>query len=501
MAQKISKPSRVTELKNSSLYRLIYRHRYVISLLVLIFLYWLTILIWRSIETRPPHWDMARHLLTAENYLAEARAHNTINFFLAYFYYPPGLYWYTAGWMFIFGNGLFSAVSSNLLWVALLAASLYGIGRDLKRPRAGLFAGIFCLTLPLFSSVIKDFQIDAPLMALVAINLYALLRTRYFASSMWSVIYGVTLGLGMLVKWTFVGFALWPLAVVLVVAFQTTPWKHVIKNLALAIIVGYSLAVPWYARNVDAIRLDFAANGTAAGVREGDPAVASVTGLLWYPLALLNYYWHLPWLVIQIGSLISIWRHKLYQDSAVLTILASSLGGLLTFVALRNKDARYILPVFVGFSLLAGLFLDKLYTRHRVGALVLVAACGVSFLLTSFGPAWPPIAIGANPQLTLWAPSGYITGAPTRDQWCLPAAIDHAVQAGGPYYYEGLDTIWFNQWDISYYTKLKGGVQGSVANSRTKIGRSLDLPADTTWSCQAADKSWVWTQQLTPPES
>ena len=76
---------------------------------------------WRTIETRPPHWDMGRHLGNSLVYLHGFSLADPLPFLNAYHYYPPLVYWITDFFYFVSGSeAMWIAILSNVVWLAVL---------------------------------------------------------------------------------------------------------------------------------------------------------------------------------------------------------------------------------------------------------------------------------------------------------------------------------------------------------------------------------------------
>lgn len=438
---------------------------------------------------------MARHLWTAEGYRQAIVSKDVAQIFLGYTYYPPFLYWVTATWMLVFGKSLLVAVSVNGLWIALYASSIYAATRRLGTIRAGLLAVVFALTLPLIGSVSKDFQIDMPMTAVLALNFYSLLRTEYFRRFDWSVVYGITFGIGMLTKWSFIFAAPWPL---LYVVFQTVRNKdaEALKNLFIAALVGNAVIGPWYYHNVGQLKIDFVDNGYRAGVREHDPAVMSLDGALYYPVALVRYYLHGPWLLAVVATIVAGFRRiKSLRGERILPLLLS-VGTMITLTCLGNKDPRYLMPATLGIAIYVGIWLDRMIrTGWRWTALSLVGLMILSFLATAFfSTGFAPIGFGDSP-FKVWDNAGYITGAPTHQDWCQEESVQQASQIGKKVAVEALDSIWYNQWGFQYYTLREGLTLAPPDEADVLIG-SGDAPADVVWKCEQPNENMVWIVRL-----
>ena len=102
--------------------------------------------------------------------------------------------------------------------------------------------------------------IDFALTGLVAANVCLLLYSEAFRRRGYALAYGLTLGLGMLVKWTFVVFALPPLLVVLagspglpratLRALAPRAWQ--VRRLLLALLLAAGITALWFVPNVQA---------------------------------------------------------------------------------------------------------------------------------------------------------------------------------------------------------------------------------------------------------
>ena len=89
--------------------------------------------------------------------------------------------------------------------------AVYGLGRRLLDADAGLLAAFLFATAPFVVFMLLNFQLDLPLAAMVALALYALVRTEDLAVRRWVLGLGLVLGLGMLTKPPFAAYLSGPL--------------------------------------------------------------------------------------------------------------------------------------------------------------------------------------------------------------------------------------------------------------------------------------------------
>jgi 4-amino-4-deoxy-L-arabinose transferase-like glycosyltransferase len=158
-----------------------------------------------------------------------------------------------------FGMSQDVAVMVNVLYMALLLAAAYGIGLKLRGRRLGLLAAALVALLPLLFAMSRYSYREFSLAALVLASLYFLLASERFERRGPSLLLGLSLGLGLLVKRTFPIFVLGALLVIALQAglprklwagLRRRPWPRW-RDLGLAIVGGGLLAAVWYFPNRD----------------------------------------------------------------------------------------------------------------------------------------------------------------------------------------------------------------------------------------------------------
>lgn len=420
-------------------------------------------LIWTTTDLRPPHWDMGRHLWTSLFYLNSFKQGHYFGLITEYRYYPPFVYWVTVPFYLVIGLSDRVAILSNIFFIGVLAFSTYGLGKELWSRRVGLLAAITVLGFPMLVSQFKEYQVDAPLTAIVALALYLLIKTKEFSDRRFSVILGVAIGFGMLTKWTFLFPLFLPLLYAvglgLYRAYKKRDWA-VVGNIAFVAIIAYAIAGVWYVINHQQILIDLTVNNGGAAAREGDPLVGSSAANLWYFWNLLNTQVYLvPLLAFVTGVVVSS-KHWKKQGSRILYPLLLVISTYLIFTFVSNKDARYTLPLLSGVALIAVWWVDLLKAKWRNGASIVIALYGiVTFLAVSFGTVLLPkdwtLHIDKQP-ITIYGQHGYLIGPPAKEQWYQEWAFQ-TIAAAQPIgirtvHVDMLDSIWFNNWGIRYFS-------------------------------------------------
>ena len=169
---------------------------------------------------------------------------------------PPIMYILAQPFYWLFGYNAHSATFANVALLALILWLTFDFGRRWANARVGLFAALLTALFPMLAAMSRLFYLDNIVAALVLINLLALLRCENFARRGWSLLWGVSLGMGMLAKWPYPIHILLPTLFVLWRAhFFQAQWLALRKlqvdwrKLGLALLVAIILVAIWYLPN------------------------------------------------------------------------------------------------------------------------------------------------------------------------------------------------------------------------------------------------------------
>ena len=125
-------------------------------------------------------------------------------------YRPPLVFVVAAVCYRFWGRSTDTALMSNVLYVAMTLVGTYGIGRKICGRQVGLLAAFLVSVYPILFSLSRAFYVDYALVAFVTTSIYLLLLSDHFRDRKYSLIWGLSLGFGMLVKWTFAAFLIGP---------------------------------------------------------------------------------------------------------------------------------------------------------------------------------------------------------------------------------------------------------------------------------------------------
>lgn len=298
----------------------------------------------------------------------------------------------------LFGPSYDAAVLGNLPALALLALSLYGLGRHFFSEVAGGLAAAFALAFPLNAALSRLLFVETWLAALTAAFLWRWAASENLHRPAEAGRLGGLLGLGLLSKVTFP----LPLAGPLTLGLWegSRPQERPLKVLCA---VAGIVALTWYGPNLVYVA------GYSFRASFGDIAAHYASASPWGPATLarfLSVLWReglgYPAAILLATSLILLGR-RVWTESGMRFALAWFLPPVLLVAASRSKDLRFTAAALPGAALALGGALDILTRerRGRVAILGLAAALswsGFTLQAAGWAPALARSAYGGAPR-------------------------------------------------------------------------------------------------------
>ena len=168
-------------------------------------------------------------------------------------YRPPALFIAVQPFFWLFGVGPDSAQLVNIVLLAAVILLTFFIGKQVASPGIGLFAALLVGLLPMMMAMSRLLYTEMFLTAAVAVNLLALYKSRQFADRPWTLIWGASLGVGLLVKWTmpiYIGLPLlWFLWKADWLRMQRDALRHVhvdVRSAVFAVTTAVAISWLWY---------------------------------------------------------------------------------------------------------------------------------------------------------------------------------------------------------------------------------------------------------------
>ncbi len=242
--------------------------------------------IWLAENVTWTGWDQPRHLAWSLNYaqLLEDLSLNSLFSVMVSDQIRPPLFPASAAVLYkLFGRSADVATMVNVIYMAIALGATYGIGRRWAGRRLGLISAMLLALFPMFYSMSRHFYLEFAVTAMVSLTVCLLLATEGFQRRGISLLFGLSLGLGLLTKRTFAVFLTGPLLVVLLdEGLFTAAWQRLKrrprvywKNVLVALVGGLLPALLWYLPNRQAV----------TGLILGDSLF-----LCWWGLAALAIY-------------------------------------------------------------------------------------------------------------------------------------------------------------------------------------------------------------------
>jgi len=175
-------------------------------------------------------------------------------------YRPPALYLLTQIPYAIFGQSMDAAQSTNIALLALLLLLTFLLARTMLSDGWALAATALTALLPMIAAMSRLYYMENLLTVAILFNLLALLKSDGFRRRGWALVWGASLGVALLEKWTAPIYLVVPTLYVLWRAGTFAGWQTRLttlridwKRAAIALVLGAALAALWYLPNREQI--------------------------------------------------------------------------------------------------------------------------------------------------------------------------------------------------------------------------------------------------------
>ena len=306
----------------------------------------------------------------------------------------------------MFGYSPKVAVLSVLPAALVLIISMYVIGKELQDSDMGLLAAGLTMLLPGVFILSRTYWTEFTLMATVALSLAVMLKTKGFSHRGYTFAFGMSIGLGLLAKWTFPVFAVGPCLLYVYQSYRKIGSKNLKREsvrrgswLLLSVVLGLLLASLWYLQNPELLTGDLKRitlidqvfivrddSHTPEVRKEGDARrIFSTENILFYVRELYSLQLKPVFFIMGLASglylLITKHRAALFPTPWFLLPYA-----IFTFGITDAKAARFILPYLPAFALIIAIAATSLKPRYRDAAIAILLAGGLLqfFALSSF---------------------------------------------------------------------------------------------------------------------
>jgi len=218
---------------------------------------------WLSTNVVILGWDRPRHLIESLVYndlLEQVTLRSTFEAWTHSGYYPPLFHWAMVAFYKALGISMDVAASVNSLFLIVLLLAAYGVGRHIGGKGVGLLTAFITSTLPMIFGMSRYTYIEFSLTAMVALSFWLLLSSQGFSHRAYSLLFGLSAGLGLLTKWTYSLFVFPALLVVVLRSGLLSEARKGLRSLrvdARWLLVSAAsaagLTIIWYLPNADRV--------------------------------------------------------------------------------------------------------------------------------------------------------------------------------------------------------------------------------------------------------
>lgn len=423
-------------------------------------------MLWLSYDTVPPHWDSAGHMLSAlkyheavSDYLQQhdwwsIRSIKTLLWKLHAVdrvVYPPLFPFMASFVIFLAGSSIKWLAMTNVLFMTILIYSLFQIGKRIQNEETGILACILFVLYPLVFNRSREFMLETALLAVTAFSCYFLLYSEEFRHRAYTTLFGLSVGLGMLVKPTYLSymfgpvcFVLWSMArdIIQRNAQVAESVKRIIQVVP-SLLVGLLIAGLWYIPNYGSFIKDFRRVTSLDTTGYGPLDIQS---FLFFPNVLIVQQIGLFFFLIFVYGLSRLTssidcRKAMFLVTWVLSIyLIHTLARFKVF----SQDVGILLPI----SIISAIGLSSL-GRWRRPAIAATLAMGIF----QFATLSLPEGLLANKMGKFeWA--GHYAMLPKKEDWRIEEALvalhDHQTKV-----VVLSDHIFINGTTFEFYTKRR----------------------------------------------
>ncbi|MFH1800633.1 MAG: glycosyltransferase family 39 protein [Candidatus Omnitrophota bacterium] len=236
----------------------------------------------------------------------------------------------------------------NSIFLLVLLSSVYGIGSMVFNRNVGVLSAALVSMFPVVFGHSRVAMLDFPLMCMISLGFYLLLKTRGFSSVSYSLLAGIALGLSQATKETAFVFILGPLIYYSIRAYPANNKKRALLNFVMMATCFFAVSAIIYLRpeNLHVFKIFF--------------------GKITYIKSPLSPFHYLSNFIEMTGPLVSVITLPLLAHYLVNIkgrdkfLLIWFIIPIALFSLSQNKTIRFLLPVLPAFALMVSSEADKI---------------------------------------------------------------------------------------------------------------------------------------------
>lgn len=340
---------------------------------------------WSILDKSPIRWDESGYMLQATITYKTFVQKGIFAFIYQLFNYDRGradlVILLVQPFFKVFGIQTFSVmICLNLCWF-IIGLAMYGLGKEIINDNTGRFIGVIAFLYFGFyqftTSLAHSFLVEFFLVTVIIVQYYFLMIFHRTRSIKFSYFIGMTIGVGLMIKVTFIAFTLPVLFLIFSIFKNSTSKRLFLKEVAPIIIVPIILASPYYLYNLKYIiqTTEFLSSYNLASLY-GFGEVFNFKTILDYWKGIFIEPTLLPMMFIAIAVFFLAVK-KLFRSTSrykfcflvlfiwfIVPVMLSTFGTI--------KDSRYLYPALIPLFLAAGIAISHLIRKNRLAGILLI---------------------------------------------------------------------------------------------------------------------------------
>lgn len=381
-------------------------------------------------------------------------------------YWPWGFYAVPLFGLLPFGKGITVLILSNLLYLGGLIWSMQRMSLRFQRPLA---LGLLLLSPAVFGAMTR-FEPNFANVAMMSLGLLCLLESNDLRRRGWSIAWGATLGIGlMLDRLTLVFFLLPPIVPMIYRDWRLQSFR---RNLAWGLGTTVVLTVAYYREFILRHSQELLSQAPVGEIDSTGAVIESINSLpsLYYLLSLFDSQQGVMIAILSLMGMIQGIRTRTSNDQL---LLWSMLPGVIFFTLVAKKQVYYTFPILVPLSLFAARF-------GRWSWVGILAGLGL-WLQQGWGII--PSSVPLNPAIPerYVAPEYLLARPPTHQSYNVDAVVAEIEGQPKEVIVFSEDQGWYEGFVVLQLREsLNGHVRG-VTSDPTGIWEFADQAAYLIW--------------------
>jgi len=291
----------------------------------------------------------------------------------------------------IFGLTTKNELVINTLFLIILLISVYKIGEHMYNKQIGILSSIFINSFCIIIIISKRAAREFPLLSILALTFWMLLKTDYFRDRKFSLLFGLALGLTSLVKYSFIVYVL-PMSLYIIYSLKFVYnnfynkkhkkiSKKILTNIFIALIIFFIISLSWYLVHFlgvfNEMKYRLYEDPTEAGKLDLD----LLSNITYHYKAMLNYnIGFLFTILFTLGIIYKFLNKSKFEEKLLITTF---MIPYLFFIFMPIKAIYHLVPIYFVIPIITTEFIFKL-KKLRLSLFIILLLFSVLNIITPF---------------------------------------------------------------------------------------------------------------------